>query len=874
MNRRPPPFIDSSSVTAAEIAGQDWSGTSLGPIEEWPLSLRSTLALVLACPTPMFLAWGPELLCFYNDAYRPILGFRVANALGRPFREVWANIWDEIEPLVTATLAGGAPTVTDMFLDLARQGVPEESWWTFSYSPAYDESGRIMGLFCVTGETTQRVLAERARAESDRRLELALAAGDTIGFWDWDLVNGLVTSDRRFATLYGVDPARAAEGAPISDFFAGIHPDDLDRVRAEIEEAIREDAPFLSEYRLLDPCGQIRWASAQGRVLRDARGVPTRFPGVSFDITRRRHAVEALREAKEERDFVIDLVKRQRASIDPDAIIAMTSEALGRRLGVNRVGFYRRVGEHELRHGANWSDGSLPPLSGTAPLSAFGFRAERIRMRGQSLVFSDSRVDNEGDLMPFAETGVLAGICVPLMTETYWAAGIFLHQAETRAWNQAEVSLAKEVAEFTWIAVERAEAIRRLNRRVNQQSVALAEASTEIAAEMNRRTEAETQLRQLQKMEAVGQLTGGIAHDFNNMLAIIMSGINLARRRLARGDHDISSYLDGAMEGAERAATLTQRLLAFSRQQPLAPEAVEINRLISGLAELLTRSLGELIQLETVLGAGLWKAKADPNALENVVVNLAVNARDAMPEGGKLTIETCNAYVDDDYARDAEMVPGQYVQVAVTDTGTGMTPEVLARAFDPFFTTKPAGKGTGLGLSQVFGFARQSGGHVRIYSEPGHGTTFRLYLPRFWGNELPTQRRSTGAVRGGRPEEVVLVVEDEARLRRHSVEALRELGYTVLEAGGGAEALALIESGRQVTLLFTDIVMPEMTGRQLADRARELLPELRVLYTTGYTRNAVVHNGVLDPGTHFLAKPYGMDQLAVKLREALDFDAS
>ncbi|WP_242122402.1 ATP-binding protein, partial [Sphingomonas lacusdianchii] len=240
---------------------------------------------------------------------------------------------------------------------------------------------------------------------------------------------------------------------------------------------------------------------------------------------------------------------------------------------------------------------------------------------------------------------------------------------------------------------------------------------------------------QLQKMEAVGQLTGGIAHDFNNMLAVVIGGLNLAQRRLDRGDTDIRRFMDGAMEGATRAAALTQRLLAFSRQQPLAPESIDANRLINGLADLLTRTLGEPVRLETVLTPGLWKTLADPVQLENVVVNLAVNARDAMPEGGRLTIETGNAAVDDDYAADADIPPGQYVMLAVTDTGTGMSPEVLAKAFDPFFTTKGVGKGTGLGLSQVFGFVRQSGGHIKIYSEVGHGSTIKVYLPRAYGDD-------------------------------------------------------------------------------------------------------------------------------------------
>ena len=385
------------------------------------------------------------------------------------------------------------------------------------------------------------------------------------------------------------------------------------------------------------------------------------------------------------------------------------------------------------------------------------------------------------------------------------------------------------------------------------------------------RDAAQGQVRQLQKMEAVGQLTGGIAHDFNNMLAIIIGGLDLARRRLDRGEVDVGRYLEGAMEGATRAAALTQRLLAFSRQQPLAPETLDANRLVQGLTELLTRTLGERVKLETVLTAGLWKCNADPSELENVVVNLSVNARDAMPDGGRLTIETGNAYVDPGYAQGAEIPVGYYVMIAVTDTGTGMPPDVQARAFDPFFTTKPVGKGTGLGLSQVFGFVRQSGGHVKIYSEFGHGTTIKIYLPRNYGDEgAVAPRRAPALARGGSLTEIVLVVEDEQRMRHFTTEALRELGYTVRHAESGPVALALLDAGMPVTLLLTDIVMPEMTGRQLADEVLRRHPAVKVVFTTGYTRNAVVHNGIIDPGTNFLAKPFGIEQLATKLREVLD----
>ncbi|MBA1145057.1 CHASE3 domain-containing protein [Mesorhizobium neociceri] len=415
--------------------------------------------------------------------------------------------------------------------------------------------------------------------------------------------------------------------------------------------------------------------------------------------------------------------------------------------------------------------------------------------------------------------------------------------------------------------------IRLSRRRFREVAVAqeeLMRKNIELGNEIRTRETAESQMRQMQKMEAVGQLTGGIAHDFNNMLAVIISAMNLAQRKLARGEHDIIKFIEAATDAATRAANLTARLLAFSRQQPLAPQVVDTNRLVTGMSDLLRRVLGETIRIETVLAGGLWKTHADPSQIENAILNLAVNARDAMGDNGKLTIETVNSHLDDSYAAThAEVKAGQYVMIAVSDTGEGMPAEIMAKAFEPFFTTKPVNKGTGLGLSQVFGFVKQSGGHVKIYSEPGEGTTIKIYLPRFFGAEealLPTGRGDNPAA----VTETILVVEDDARVRASTTDALRELGYTVIHAGSGHEALQILADNPGVALLFTDIVMPVMNGRKLAEEALARLPQLKVIFTTGFTRNAVVHNGVLDHDVHFLAKPFTIEQLAAKLRDVLD----
>ncbi len=367
-------------------------------------------------------------------------------------------------------------------------------------------------------------------------------------------------------------------------------------------------------------------------------------------------------------------------------------------------------------------------------------------------------------------------------------------------------------------------------------------------------------------MEAVGRLTGGIAHDFNNMLAVIIGNLDILLRRYPDGDPKMMRFVTGSQEAAKRAAALTHRLLAFSRLQPLDPKAADIGKSVTDMSDLLRRTLGETISIETVRAAGLWRAHVDVGQLETALVNLAVNARDAMPNGGKLTIETSNAYLDRTYANaQEEVAPGQYVMVGVTDTGTGMAPEILEKVFEPFFTTKPVGLGTGLGLSQVHGFVKQSGGHVTIYSEVGHGTTIRLYLPRSHEEAeavLPEPSKRAGK---DRRDITVLVVDDEDGVREFAAEALVELGYDVLSADSAEQAMHVLKGSDGIRILLTDVVMPGGSGRQLADAVLKIKPDIRILYMTGYTQNAIVHNGVLDTGTHLISKPFTIGQLGEEL---------
>jgi signal transduction histidine kinase/CheY-like chemotaxis protein len=412
----------------------------------------------------------------------------------------------------------------------------------------------------------------------------------------------------------------------------------------------------------------------------------------------------------------------------------------------------------------------------------------------------------------------------------------------------------------------------------------LIQRTRELEAESKLREEAESTLRQAVKMEAVGQLSGGIAHDFNNLLTIIIGNLDTMKRQLAKLAEleparevldRLSRSLDAALRGAQSSAQLTQRLLAFSRRQALEPKRLDLNRLISGMIEMFRRTLGSDISIETVFGAGLWATFADAHQLENVLLNLALNAKAAMPQGGCLTIETANTYLDDGYVRRfGDVKAGQYVVLCVTDTGTGIPADILDKVFEPFFTTKPPGEGSGLGLAMVHGFVKQSGGHVRIYSEVGSGTTVKLYLPRLIGEEMTAvpagKAESVPAIPGAKPNEMILLVEDNEGVREYARDLLLELGYGVLDAASVRDALRAVAKKPRVDLLFTDVVLGESNGRVLADRIRQIYPDLPVLFTTGYTRNAIVHQGRLDADVQLLNKPFTQQDVARKVRELID----
>ncbi|SEK97975.1 His Kinase A (phospho-acceptor) domain-containing protein [Sphingomonas palmae] len=679
----------------------------------------------------------------------------------------------------------------------------------------------------------------------------------SIGRWHWDVPADRITADASFATLYGVEPEVAAEGAPIATFFGGIHPGDLPRVEAAIAHTLANGEPFEEEYRVIGLDGQVRWLVAQGRVERDEAGAVVAFPGISYDIdARKRHELRLA--------AIVEINDRLRAGGDPGDLALAAAEVLGRVLDVSRAG-YGTVdprAETITTERAYCAEG-IVPLPALLHFRDYGSYIEDLKA-GVTVAIADVRDDSRtrDTAEGLRQLSAMSFINLPVTEQSGFVALLYLNNAVPRAWSEAEIAFVRDVAERVRDAVER--------RRAEQE---LADLNARLEDEVEARTaelmRTEEQLRQALKMEAVGQLTGGLAHDFNNLLTGISGSLEMMQLRVGQGRvNELDRYVAAAQGATRRAAALTHRLLAFSRRQTLDPKPTDVNRLIAGMEELIGRTVGPQITLEVVGAAGLWPALVDPNQLENALLNLCINARDAMPDGGRITIETANKWIDERTGRERDLTPGQYLSLCVSDTGSGMTPEVQARAFDPFFTTKPMGEGTGLGLSMIYGFARQSGGQVRIYSEVGEGTTLCIYLPRYYGAQegevvAAGSELAVARVDGRR---TVLVVDDEPTIRMLVAEVLSEQGYTVVEAGDGASALALLASEVTPDLLVTDVGLPgQMNGRQVADAALARLPGLKVLFITGYAENAVIGNGQLAPHMALVTKPFAMDTLAAKV---------
>ena len=628
------------------------------------------------------------------------------------------------------------------------------------------------------------------------------------------------------------------------------------------------------------------WAVGELSPIREG-GETVGFVKILRDRTAQRRSEEDMREERRALEILNRAGSALALETDLNKLVQIVTDAGVELTGAEFGAFFYNVinaaGESYL----------LYTLSG-APIEAFSkFPMPRNTevfaptFTGQGIVRSDDitkdpRYGKNSPLngMPEGHLPVRSYLAVPVISRTGEViGGLFFGHTKTAVFTDrsergltglaAEAAVAIDNVRLSQAAKNEIEVRRRTQDALIELNANLEKQVVERTEQLRRHEEA---LRQSQKMEAVGQLTGGVAHDFNNLLQVILGNLETLQRSLPPESGRLQRAVRYAMNGAQRAAALTQRLLAFSRRQPLDPKPLDVNVLVNGLSDLIHRTLGETISVEAVLGAGLWRVEADPNELESAIINLAVNARDAMPKGGRLTIETSNAHIDEAYvAAHSEVVAGQYVVVSVTDTGTGMDPKTVAQAFEPFFTTKPVGKGTGLGLSQVYGFVKQSGGHVKIYSEVGEGTTVKIYLPRLAGHAADDEADADQISPEAGQEETILVLEDDDDVRAYSVDSLRELGYRVIEAHDGPSALRLLERQLRVDLLFTDVVLPGgMTGAQVAAQARALRPAMKVLFTTGYARNAIIHHGRLDKGVQLISKPFSLAELAAKVRDVLD----
>ncbi|HEY5808961.1 MAG TPA: ATP-binding protein [Povalibacter sp.] len=737
----------------------------------------------------------------------------------------------------------------------------------------------------VRHAAAQTILLSQQRLQiSQERLSRALSSGE-VAVYEWNLADDRLSVYGPLTRAFGIMPDDAAHGLPLQAFFDGIHPDDRERVARLVQRTVETGELFETEYRLIG-LGDVRTVLSRGQIETMPTGERS-FTGLLIDLTREKLVEHQLREQSRALTILNRAASLIAGEVDTERVVQTITDAGVELIGAQFGAFFYNVQD------AAGDRYTLYTLSGAAPEDFARFPMPRKTavfgptFDGHGIVRSDDITQDpryggndpyRG--MPPGHLPVRSYLAVPVRsTSGEVLGGLFFGHAATARFSPRSEELVTGLAATAAVAMDNARLVQTVQRELVQRRRAEAELQAfnstleqRVRDEVAERTRAEEALRQAQKMEAVGQLTGGVAHDFNNLLTVIIGGLDTIRRSRSGDEARIKRAADMALLGAQRAAHLTSRLLAFSRRQPLDPKPLDLNLLVSDMTELLHRTLGETIELEGILAPRLWSAEIDQNQLESALLNLAVNARDAMENGGKLTIETANTTLDERYAAtDAEVIPGQYVMIAMSDTGCGMSKEVQARAFEPFFTTKEVGRGTGLGLSMVYGFVKQSGGHVTIYSEPGEGTTVRLYFPHYRGVVPAPVISVENVVPRASHEEVILVVEDNTEVRTYSVMVLTELGYQVLEADNAESALAIIESTSRIDLLFTDVVLPGRSGRALAADAHAHRPDLRVLYTTGYSRDAIVHHGRLDPGVQLITKPFTFEELGKRVRDMLDW---
>jgi len=941
-------FPAGNGVVAGQVRAMDWHATPVGAVETWPSALRNAVNLMLASPESMYVVWGEALTFFFNDAYAPILGPRLQGALGAPLRELWADAWDAVRLPIEAAFAGESSRFENMPVAMARGGVPEDTWWTFSFSPIYLDDGSVGGAFCVTKEVTRTIVAQQRLAQENQRLIALFDKSPMFMAFLSGPEHRIELANPGYERLVG---HRDVLGKCIRDALPEVVEQGFLPL---LDQVYRTGQPYIGSEVIYD--APLATDPSSGRrqldiVFQPVLGEDGNTAGVfvqGLDITPHMELQRSMREVEARNRQIIDSASDYAiVASDLDGRVTLwnagaehifgwsEAEMLGRSVEViytpediqaGRLKHNQQIaiggggvsGERWLQRksGARfWANGSMTVLRGEDG-AALGFvkvlgdRSEQQRA-GMALAHSERRLGalvsassqslyamsaDWREMRPISGAGASADI-LPAITgwreervhpddrgalEAAIALALRTRQPlrlEHRAllpdgsvrWVlMRAVPLlddAGEIAEWFGTASDVTER-RQAEDQLRQLTLTLEERVQARSAELQ---VAEERLRQSQKMEAVGQLTGGLAHDFNNLLTAISVGLELLELRIDQGRFDdIGRYLDMAQSSAARATALTQRLLAFSRRQTLAPTPVVAEDMVSGMLDILSRTLGPSISISTDLQAAPWSVLVDAPQLENALLNLCINARDAMPEGGPLAISTTNVTLDDDAAAQLELPSGDYVCLAVKDAGSGMEPAVIAKAFEPFFTTKPIGQGTGLGLSMIYGFTRQSGGQVRIDSAPGQGTTVHLYLPRFLGapndDAAPQAPVATVADRTGNVG-TVLVVEDEDAVRALVTEVLASSGYRVLQAPEGGRAIETLQSGENIDLLVTDVGLTgALNGRQVADAGRQVRPGLPVLFITGYAASAAVGAGQLEEGMEVLTKPFTAAELERRAR--------
>ncbi|MFS2028162.1 PAS domain-containing protein [Massilia sp. CT11-137] len=752
------------------------------------------------------LAGADHVIQSANAAYRALAGQR--DLLGKPLRDALPETVPQgvIAILDQVYLTGTTYTATASPLWLADSGGNRRLHYVdFVYQPVKREDGTVFGIFVQGGDVTVRVEAERALRESEEKFR-TFAEAMPNQVWTATEDGRLDWFNTHAYAYGGLDHAAHAGIA----WTAIVHPDDLPAVQKRWAIAVASGAPFDAEFRLRRADGTYRWHLSRAVALRDADGNVARWIGTSIDIE----------------DQTVIAHRLAALNADLESTVARRTAERDRMWRLSR----------DVMLVASF-DGNVEAVSPSFG-SLLGWAEHDIV--GKNFLHLVHPDDQAATMAQMASLGE----------------GHYVYKFENR-YRRKDGSYCV----LSWTAAPDADFIHAIGRDIT---------ADREQAEQIRRTE--LALQQSQKMETIGKLTGGVAHDFNNLLQIISGNLQLLEMHTggADGVANTKRWIGNARQAVEKGAKLASYLLAFGRRQPLEPKVVKIGRVVTGMEDMLRRALGEQIEVELALSGGLWNTAVDVAQVENAILNLAINARDAMSGAGKLTIEAHNAILDDLYCRThGDVAPGQYVMLAVTDTGSGMTPDVLRQAFEPFFSTKAEGKGSGLGLSMVYGFVKQSGGHVKIYSEPGQGTTVKLYLPRTTAAEEPLGPMDPHQPAVGGTE-TILVAEDDEAVRTTVVEMLTQLGYRVLKAADAASALAVVESGVPIDVLFTDVVMPgTLRSPDLARMARERLPNLAVLFTSGYTENSIVHGGRLDPGVELLGKPYTRESLARRIRQVL-----